>query len=155
MTALATLLLSALMPLAAAQDAPKDAKPATDAAKILGAWSSTLRTPDGNDLPLTVEFKDAKTVLVLIKTDADEFKLEGEYKIDEKASPKTIDLLNFVSPNGDSMPDSLGVFEFKGDDELLMRTGGPGNPRPAKVGDSSEPEHFMAMKRVSKPKKVD
>lgn len=148
MTALASLLLSVLLPLSA-QDAPKAD---TDAARVLGTWSATLRTPEGTDLPVTVEFKDARSVIVVIKTDTgDEFKLDGEYKLDAKVSPKTLDFVNFATPNGDSMPDSLGVYEFK-DDELRVRTGGPGGARPAKVGDSSDPEHFMVMKRLSKPK---
>ncbi len=137
---------------AVAADDPKPADAKSDIAKIKGKW--TAKVGPNEDTPVTVEFKDKEVVVTVEAGDGNEIMINGEYKLDEKATPKRIDLTKFQSPEGETSPDNLGIYELK-DDELKICTGGPGAERPTEFSPHEEGgKGTIVLKRV-KEKKVD
>jgi uncharacterized protein (TIGR03067 family) len=107
---------------ASAQDAPKGE------AGIKGKW--TAKVGPNQDIPIVVDFQDGGKVEISVEAgDGQTIAISGKYKTDEAKSPKTIDFLDFMSPDGESTPDNLGIYEIK-DGKLRVCTGGPGNERP-------------------------
>ena len=63
---------------------------------------------------------------------------EGKLKINESASPKTIDWVGFSIVDGQDFPDVLGIYEL-GEATFKMVTGGSNDRRPSefKKGDGA------------------
>jgi uncharacterized protein (TIGR03067 family) len=136
MTVFASLAIAFVAAGASFDDPKKDAK--SDAEKIVGKW--TAKVGPNADTPITVEFKvkdqkETGEVLVTVEAgDGNEIMITGRYKLDEKAKPKTIDLVDFKSPDGEKSEDNLGIYELN-DDELKICTGGAGAERPTVFAD--------------------
>jgi len=109
--------------------APAADEPKGDLAKIQGSWTAKIG-PD-KDIPITVTIKGNAVDLVGTTPNGDDFKLKGEIKLDEKASPKTLDWAKFTGPQGNEIPENLGIYKLDGDNWTVC-SGGPGNERPAK-----------------------
>lgn len=144
--AVASLLLSAATLTAALAVADDKKAPEGDLAKFQGRWSTTIKT-SGGEIPLVVEFKDQDVIIEMKNADGEKITVEGKFKLDEKASPKQVDFVELTSPNGDSSPDSHGIYEIK-DDEIKIRTGGPDNPRPDNFEDSGSDDRQVVLKRI-------
>lgn len=123
-----------------------------DLSKLKGTWK-TLAGPN-HDLPVTLKI-DGNTATASFKTpEGEELTIKGEVKINDAATPKTIDFVHFKRPNGDDAEDSLGIYELKGD-ELKVCNGGPGKDRPTefKEGDEGETPHILVFNREPDPAK--
>lgn len=138
----------ALVPPATAQEKA----PEGDLGKLQGQWK-TLIGPEKN-IPLVVTIKDKTITAVLKSPQGEDFTLTGELKLDEKASPKTIDWINFKTPAGDETQPNYGLYKFEGD-KWVVCNGGPGNPRPKemKAGQDGPPNliEFERVKPEPKP----
>lgn len=145
---LATLLLIA-SPLVAQE---KEAPPEGDLAKLQGQWK-TLIGPEKN-VPLLVTIKGKAITAVLKPPTGEDFTLHGELKLDETANPKTVDWINFKSPNGDETQSNFGLYKFEGE-KWIVCNGGPGKPRPTemKAGEDGPPNliEFERVKPEPKP----
>ncbi len=109
--------------------APAADEPKGDLARLQGSWKG--KVGPGKDIPVTVTIKGNAVELVIPRPDGDEARVKGEIKLDEKASPKTLDWVNFVAPNGDDLPANLGLYKFEGETWVVC-SGGPGKERPSK-----------------------
>jgi uncharacterized protein (TIGR03067 family) len=146
---LAMALLITALPLAArADDAPKG-----DLAKLQGAWTAKVALPDG-EVPLTIEFSGSKITLKGTH-DGDEFDIKGEVRIDEKASPKTIDWVKLVNPDGDDIPERPSIYKLDGDTWIVC-SNAPGAPRPTEIKKGADgPLLYITFRRKKDDDKKD
>ena len=133
-------------------DDPKPASAKTDIEKFKGKW--TGKVGPNQDIPITVEFREKEVVVSVDAGDGNQVNITGEFKLDEKASPKRIDFVKFQSPEGEAMPDNLGIYELK-EDELKVCTGGPGMERPTEFVAMQDGGHGTIVLTRLKEKKVD
>jgi uncharacterized protein (TIGR03067 family) len=105
-----------------------------DLAKLQGTWSAKVGR--NKDIPVTLLIKEDAVEFVITRTDGDAIKLKGKVKLNDQASPKTIDWVEFTRPQGDPIPPNLGIYKLEGDNWTTC-SGGPGNDRPSKF-DSGE-----------------
>lgn len=142
----------------AATGAATPAAKKSDLAKFQGRWTGK-GGPEKN-FGVDVVFKDGTVEAKVTTPDGQEFKMSGEFSLNENARPhKTIDWKNFKGPNGDDVQDNPGIYAFEGDDTLKVCNGGPGKERPTefKAGDDESPQLFVlkrapAEKETPRPK---
>ncbi len=132
----------------AAQPAPAE-DPKGDLALLQGTWTCKIG-PD-RSLDATLTLKGTAAEMVINRPGDDDFKIKGELKLDEKASPKTIDWVKFVMSSGDDLPDSKAIYKFEGDSWIVC-SGGPGGDRPAAFKDSEDGPPMLSTWTRVKPK---
>jgi len=106
---------------------PVFAQGQADLAKLKGKWSA--KVGPNQDIPLIIEFKEKAIEVQVMTGDGQDITLKGEFKINDTAKPKSIDLLNLTAGDGNSLGDNKGIYEISGD-TLKICTGGPNNDRP-------------------------
>jgi uncharacterized protein (TIGR03067 family) len=132
---LVAFLTLALGSLAAADD---PAEKAGDLAKMKGTWK-TFAGPN-KDVPITLKIDGNSAIATFSTPEGETVTIKGEIKVNDAATPKTIDFINFKRPNDEDAGDNLGIYELK-DNELRICNGGPGEERPKefKDGDDGKP----------------
>lgn len=152
MRSIATLTLMAASALAAAAAPTLADEPKGDLARLQGSWTS--KVGPNKDIPITVVIKGNAIELIVTRPDGEEARLKGEIKLDEKASPKTLDWMKFTDSEGQDHPDNLGIYKFEGDSWITC-SGGGGNDRPTKfeAGEGGPP--MMTTWTKVKPKTED
>ncbi|MFO0958337.1 MAG: TIGR03067 domain-containing protein [Isosphaeraceae bacterium] len=124
---------------AAAQDAAK--KPEGDLGKLQGRWKAMIG-PEKN-IPVVATIEGRKITVKITPPEASQaYEMQGELKLDDKASPPTVDWVGFRTPNGDEAEINRGIYKFSASgDRWTICNGGPGNPRPAefKQGENGPP----------------
>jgi uncharacterized protein (TIGR03067 family) len=129
--------------LAAADEATGDLK------KMIGTWEATVYVVDGKKW----DEKDLKTVSLTIKGVGENELVQGDrkfhatYKLDESASPKTIDITR--TRGADKGKKRLGIYELKGD-TLRICVGPVGGGRPKEF--ASEPGSGVWMEEWKRVK---
>jgi uncharacterized protein (TIGR03067 family) len=133
-------------------------EPKGDLAKLQGAWTAKVG-PDKN-IPITLAIKGNAIELTGTRPGGEEFKLTGELKIDEKASPKSFNWAKLTNRDGNELPENLGIYKLDGDSWTVC-AGGPGNERPTKFeAGEGGPPNLLTWARVKekadeKPDKGD
>jgi uncharacterized protein (TIGR03067 family) len=117
-----------------------------DLDKLKGKWTGKVGVNE--DIPIVLEFKDKEILLEFETDNGEKTRMTGEFLINEKASPKTIEFVNFKNAEGDTTEDIKGIYEFKGD-ALRICTSGPGGDRPTEFVPIDENGHgTVSLTRV-------
>lgn len=145
MPRISTALLIAAFPLALALARADEPAAKDDLAKLQGEWKTMIGA--NKDRPVTFSIKDKAIAVKFTTGDGDTLNLKGEIKLNDSASPRTIDFVKFKN-NGEDMEDSLGLYKVDGD-KLTVCVGAPGEPRPGdfKAGEGDEPPHLWTFTR--------
>lgn len=150
MRTLACLLLMTWVVVPASLRAADDPPPEGDLARLQGTWKTTVG-PD-NDIPVVLQIKGKAVSVVFTNQQGDKVEIKGEIKLDEKASPRTCDWVNFTRPDGTDAPTNLGIYKIDGD-TVTVCNGGPNNPRPTEFKDGENgPPNLMVLQRVKDEK---
>lgn len=124
---------------AQAQDPPK--KPEGDLGKLQGRWKALIG-PEKN-IPVLATIEGDKITVKITPPEASQtYEMKGELKLDDKASPPSVDWVRFQTPNGDEAEINRGIYKFSASgDRWVVCNGGPGNPRPTefKKGENGPP----------------
>ncbi len=120
-------------PLAALATEP----PPGDLGKLQGKWKG-MAGPEKN-ISVILEFKDGDVTVSVLTPDGQEMKFKGKAKVDEKADPKAIDLVEFSSSEGDSLPDNKSLYQIDGE-VLKLCTGKPNSDRPKEFKEDKDAE---------------
>jgi uncharacterized protein (TIGR03067 family) len=126
-----------------ADDKKDDAKPAFDAAKMVGTWEYKSGEKSGTKVEgesLKPKVKITKDTITVGEGD---MLFEFKYTVDPKASPAVIDMEMTKSPFGAGMK-AKGIVEFDGDDLKLCYT--PDGDRPTKF--SGEKANLFVLKKA-------
>jgi uncharacterized protein (TIGR03067 family) len=119
-----TLLMAAAFGPSSLADEPKG-----DLAKLQGSW--TAKVGPNKDIPVIFVLKEGKIEFKITLPDGEEAKFKANFKLDDKADPKTYDVLNLKGPEGEDLGDNKGIYRLDGDTWTTC-SGGPGNDRPTK-----------------------
>jgi uncharacterized protein (TIGR03067 family) len=144
-----------LLTLAATAFAADDA-PAVegDLKGLQGSWQTKLG-PE-KDVPLVVAIKGDAVTATFTGAGGESVVLKGKIRLDEKASPRTIDWVEFNRPDGAPAEKNQGIYELKGDTWRVCN-GGPGNSRPTEfAGGFGDRPTLIVFERVKdEPKTKD
>lgn len=150
----ATVLALALVAAAPADDKKADETTKAEMKKMEGNWTfEKIVTAEGNERPadelkaMTLEVKDDTRV---VKRDGKPL-VKSTFKIDPKASPKTIDVSVVEGPEETKGKTLYGVYELDGDTFKICLSV-EGKDRPKKV-ESGEGVVLQVFKRVKEEKK--
>ena len=123
---IATALLTAAFVALSGTPTP-DAPPAGDLSKLQGRWTAMAGAKGKVAVVLEIQ---GTHVDVRIKTPTGlELSAEGAVKLDEEASPKALDWVEFTAPDGQDLPTVLGIYEFDGE-TLRICNGSLNDARP-------------------------
>lgn len=126
MTRLA-LIVSSALGLASGRASAEE--PKGDLTRVQGTWSA--RVGPNKDIPITLAIKEDVAEIVVARPDGEEIKLKGKVKLNDQATPRTIDWVEFNGPQGDAVPPNLGIYRLEGESWTTC-SGGPGRDRPSK-----------------------
>lgn len=145
----ALIVLSALGPLDD-KPAPKDG----DLAKLQGTWIGKAG-PQGDRMDVEIEFKGSTMVMHLSRNGQTRTG-RGDFKIDESAKPKALDLVDFRVPeDSPPLPAPPFIYALEGDTLKLCGAGDPDQPRPTEfkaIGSGRTMTMLMELTRKPAPK---
>lgn len=124
-----------------------DEKPLNgDLAKLQGTWTAPAG-PEGGPL-ITMTIKVNAYTANWDRDDGTKAVRKGELRVNEQATPhKTIDFFNTKHEDGDSVRDSLGIYQFDGD-KVKFCVGDPGDERPTEFKKGEDgPPHILTFSR--------
>lgn len=102
-------------------------RPSGDLARLQGGW--TVKAGPKRDIPVTLVIKGQDVVVDVESPLGLSIHAEGKIRIQESATPKTIDWVGFSIVDGQDFPEVLGLYELS-DTTFTIVNGGPNNGRP-------------------------
>jgi uncharacterized protein (TIGR03067 family) len=107
-----------------------------DLAQLQGRW--TAMAGARKQVRVVLEVK-GKVVSVAITTPQGlDFQAEGELKLDEKTTPRSLDWQHFIGPGEQPLPEIAGVYKIEGDTFTVCNGGFHGaRPKEFKPGESA------------------
>lgn len=103
--------------------------PAGDLGRLQGTWT----TEAGSDKEISVVLEirgDHARVRLRVGKAGPTLRAEGTLKVDESASPHSLDWTEFKMADGLELPEVLAIYEFDGE-TLRVCNGGPNASRPS------------------------
>ncbi len=115
-----------------------------DLARLQGKWTAEAGAP--KDTSLLAEIKGSTITISQTRPGGSRYRHFGEsFRIDETATPRTMDLIPPIAPSGRVTP---GIYELDGE-TLKLAIGDPGGPRPSEFrsGEGDKAPHLLILKR--------
>ena len=142
MRSIASLALILAASLAASRPAPAADEPKGDLGKFQGSW--TAKVGENDEITVTMTVKGNAVTAKLDHGNGEVNELKGEMRLNELASPKTIDFFHFTKGDGEDAKDNLGIYAFEGD-KIKICVGGAGNERPTEFKSDSDGTHNLLI----------
>lgn len=116
---------------ATAADLPREG----DLARLQGRWTAKAGPQRNIKVTLDIEGQQAKVGIATPK--GLKFQVQGELRINENVTPRTLDWVNFTGLDEQDLPDIPAIYELNGE-TFKVCNGGPncGRPTEFKPGDS-------------------
>lgn len=116
---------------AADKTAPGD----EDLGRLQGRW--TAMAGARQEIRVVLEVKGQGVTVAITTPQGLDFQAEGELKLDQKTTPRSLNWCNFVGPGQQPLPEIAAVYKVEGDTFTVCNGGFHGSrPREFKPGDS-------------------
>jgi uncharacterized protein (TIGR03067 family) len=99
----------------------------SDLSKIQGCWEATVGKK--KDFSVALEVKGNDVSATISPKRGPKLKATGELQLDPKVTPRSLDWVNFSTPDGIEVPKILSIYRLEGD-KLIVRSGGFNDARP-------------------------
>jgi uncharacterized protein (TIGR03067 family) len=117
---------------AADQAAPGD----EDLGRLQGRW--TAMAGARREVRVVLEVKGRGATVTITTPQGLDFQVEGEMKLDEKTTPRSLNWCNFIGPGQQPFPEITAVYKVEGDTFTVCNGGFHGaRPKEFKPGDSA------------------
>ena len=100
---------------------------ASDLGKIQGRWEASVGKK--REMAVALEVKGNDVSATISPKRGPKLKASGALQLDPKASPGSLDWVNFSTPEGIEVPRLLSIYRLEGD-RLIVRSGGFNDARP-------------------------
>lgn len=133
--------------------APSDDKPATkeggDLARLQGTWVGKAG-PEGDRFDAEVEFKGSSLTMTFARNGQTR-KVRGDFKLDEKARPRALDLVDFRAPeDAPPRPAPPFIYAVEGDSLKLCGAGDADKPRPTEFKSSGSGRSLTVLLELTR-----
>jgi uncharacterized protein (TIGR03067 family) len=116
--------------------ADKAAKAAGDLGLLQGRW--TAMAGARRHIRVVIEVKGRGVNVTITTPEGPDFQVEGELKLDERSSPRSLTWCNFIGPGEQPLPDIAAVYKVEGDTFTVCNGGFHGaRPKEIKPGESA------------------
>jgi uncharacterized protein (TIGR03067 family) len=106
----------------------------TDAGRLQGLWRA--QAGPRHDIRVDLEIKGRCVNVSIASPQGLDFQAQGEMKLDETTSPRSLDWVNFSGPDQQQYPQIPAIYQIEGDTFMVCTGGFHGcRPREFKPGD--------------------
>jgi uncharacterized protein (TIGR03067 family) len=118
----------------------------SDTAKLQGRWET--RAGARKKIVVMLEIKGRAVDATITTPLGHKVRATGELRLDESASPKTLDWISLKTADGSEVPDLQAIYRLDGD-RFTLRSGGFNDPRPTdfEPGDGVWADVFIFERR--------
>jgi uncharacterized protein (TIGR03067 family) len=102
--------------------------PDSDLGRIQGKW--TAKAGARRELRVALDIQGRRVEAVVTTKQGINLRAQGEVKIDESTSPRTVDWIKFNGPDQQELPAILGIYKFDRE-TFVVCTGGFNGDRPS------------------------
>ena len=129
-----------------------DPKPKGDLAELQGTWKGKVG-PAGQEVQMTMVIKGDAVTETIVMENGEENINKAKLKLDEKAAPKEMDLVDFErQPGSKSPPPSPRIYELKGDILKLCAGHNDSSPRPTAFKTGGEGRDYTIVITLKRQK---
>lgn len=120
--------------LSARADGPESTPSLSDLGRLQGRWAA--RAGARKEIQVVLNIKGKNVDVSITTAQGIRLKAQGEVKIDEKASPRKLDWINFSGADQQEIPQIPGIYKLDGDKFTVCNGGMNGSrPKEFKPGD--------------------
>ena len=129
-----------------------DSAPKGDLAELQGTWKGKAGPPD-EEVQLTMVVEGDAVTETITMDNGEEHTNKAKLKLDDKASPKAMDLVDFErQPGSKSPPPSPRIYELKGDTLKVCCGHNDSSPRPTEFKTGGEGRDYTIVITLKRPK---
>ncbi len=99
----------------------------SDLGRLQGRWEASVGKK--REFSVSLDVKGNEVSATITPRRGPKVRASGELQIDEAASPRALDWVNFSTPDGIEVPRLLSIYRLEGD-RLILRSGGFNDARP-------------------------
>ncbi len=104
-----------------------DPTPAGDLGRMQGRWETSVGKR--HDFSVILDVKGSDVAATISPKVGPKLKAIGAMQLDEAATPRSLDWVDFSTPDGVEVPRILSIYRLEGD-RLILRSGGFNDARP-------------------------
>lgn len=124
-----------------------------DLGRLQGRWEA--KAGKRVEFRVALEIEGNQVTATIVPKFGPELKATGEVRVDEAASPRALDWVNFATLDGQDVPKMLAIYRVDGD-KLVLRNGGFNDSRPGSFEGANEGlwTQTVEFRRVPAPDKA-